>query len=77
MHGTAEKVMAEFPRLANEHASRAASFWAQGYYVIAPGRRLSADEIARFVDYERGEQGINPPANTQTNTPRPPAPPRR
>lgn len=58
MHGTAEKVMTEFPRIANEHANRAASFWAQGYYVIAPGRRLSADEIARFVAYERGEQGI-------------------
>ncbi len=58
MHSTAEKVMAEFPRLANEHAGRAASFWAQGYYIVAPGRRLSADEIARFVAYERGEQGI-------------------
>ncbi|MEK9164951.1 MAG: IS200/IS605 family transposase, partial [Chloroflexota bacterium] len=58
MHSTAEKVMAEFPRLANEHASRAASFWALGFYVVAPGRRLSADEIARFVEYERGEQGF-------------------
>ncbi|MBI4316045.1 MAG: IS200/IS605 family transposase, partial [Chloroflexi bacterium] len=56
MQYTAEKVMAEFPRLAAEHSKRVSSFWAQGYYVVAPGRRLSADEIRAFIDYQRQEQ---------------------
>ncbi len=56
MQNTAEKAMAEFPRLAAEHSKRVSSFWAQGYYVVAPGRRLTADEIRAFIDYQRQEQ---------------------
>ncbi len=56
MQYTAEKAMAEFPRLAAEHAKRVNIFWAQGYYAVAPGRRLSADEIRAFIDYQRQEQ---------------------
>ncbi len=54
---TSEKILAEFPRLAEEHARRPGSFWAASYYVVVPGRKLSADEIARFVEYQRKEQG--------------------
>jgi putative transposase len=54
---TSEKILAEFPRLAEEHARRPGSFWADSYYVVVPGRHLSADEIVRFVEYQRKEQG--------------------
>ncbi|MEK7787048.1 MAG: hypothetical protein AAB658_16720, partial [Chloroflexota bacterium] len=54
---TSEKILAEFPRLAEEHARRPGSFWAASYYVVVPGRKLSVDEIARFVEYQRKEQG--------------------
>ncbi|MBI3243656.1 MAG: IS200/IS605 family transposase [Chloroflexi bacterium] len=53
---TSEKVLAEFPRLAEEHARRPGSLWAGGYYVVVPGRKLSAEEIKRFIDYQRKEQ---------------------
>jgi putative transposase len=53
---TSEKILAEFPRLAEEHARRPGSFWAASYYVVVPGRKLSAGEIARFVEYQRNEQ---------------------
>lgn len=53
---TSEKILAEFPRLAEEHARRPGSFWAASYYVVVPGRHLSADEIARFAEYQRKEQ---------------------
>ncbi len=53
---TSEKVLAEFPHLAEEHARRPGSFWASGYYVVVPGRKLSVEEINRFVEYQRKEQ---------------------
>ncbi|MFQ5409401.1 MAG: IS200/IS605 family transposase [Anaerolineales bacterium] len=56
MRTTSHNIMNDFPRLAEEHP--AGSFWAPGYYVIAPGRLLDADEIARYIEYQRREQGI-------------------
>lgn len=58
MQTTGDKIMAEFPRLAEQHAKRGGSFWAPGYYIVAPGRRLLPDEIRRFIEYERREQGL-------------------
>jgi REP element-mobilizing transposase RayT len=57
MHDTSDKVLAEFARLAAVHAKRPGAFWASGYYVVAPGRRLTQEEIGAFLEYQRREQG--------------------
>jgi REP element-mobilizing transposase RayT/CheY-like chemotaxis protein len=56
MQDTSDKVLAEFTRLAATHAKRPGAFWATGYYVVAPGRRLTPEEIGAFVEYQRREQ---------------------
>lgn len=53
---TSDKVLSEYPRLAAAHAKRPGAFWASGYYVVTPGRRLSPDEVNAFVQYQRHEQ---------------------
>ena len=53
---TSAQIFADFPRLAEEHAKRPGAFWAGGYYVIVPGRRLSTEEIISFVEHQRREQ---------------------
>lgn len=53
---TSAQIFADFPRLAEEHAKRPGAFWAGGYYVIVPGRRLSIEEIVSFVEHQRREQ---------------------
>jgi putative transposase len=53
---TSAQIFADFPRLAEEHARRPGAFWASGYYVIVPGRRLSTEEIIAFVEHQRREQ---------------------
>ena len=57
MQTTSENIMADFPRLAEEHP--AGSFWAPGYYVVAPGRLLDPEEVSRYIEHQRREQGIN------------------
>ncbi len=57
MQTTSENIMADFPRLAEEHP--AGSFWAPGYYVVAPGRLLDAEEISHYIEHQRREQGIS------------------
>ncbi|MEK7311036.1 MAG: IS200/IS605 family transposase, partial [Chloroflexota bacterium] len=54
---TSDKVLIEFPRLAASHAKRPGNFWAPAYYVVAPGRPRSPDEVSAFVEYQRREQG--------------------
>ena len=56
MQTTSHPIMTDFPRLAEEHP--AGSFWAPGYYVIAPGRLLDAADIARYIASPRRPQGI-------------------
>jgi REP element-mobilizing transposase RayT/CheY-like chemotaxis protein len=54
---TSEKIFAEFPRLAADHAKRPGAFWSPAYYVITPARPLTPEEITAFVEYQRREQG--------------------
>jgi REP element-mobilizing transposase RayT len=53
---TSDKILSEYPRLAATHAKRPGAFWANGYYVVTPGRRLLPEEISAFVQYQRHEQ---------------------
>ena len=53
---SSEKVLADFPRLAAAHAKRPGAFWASGYYVVTPGRRLTPEEVQAFSQYQRREQ---------------------
>ncbi|HLF03438.1 MAG TPA: IS200/IS605 family transposase, partial [Anaerolineales bacterium] len=57
MHETSDKIFAEFPRLAADHAKRPGAFWSSAYYVITPARRLAPEEVTAFVEYQRREQG--------------------
>ena len=56
MSTTSEKIMADFPRIAQDHPS--GKFWSPGYYVVAPGRLLSDEEVKRYRGYQRQEQGL-------------------
>jgi len=53
---TSDKILEEYPRLAAAHAKRPGAFWASGYYVVTPGRRLAPEEVTAFVEYQRREQ---------------------
>lgn len=53
---TSDRILAEFPRLAADHAKRPGAFWSPGYFVTTPGRPLSLDEIGAFIEYQRREQ---------------------
>lgn len=53
---TSGKVLSEFPRLAAGHAKRPGNFWAPAYYVVAPARPLSPEEVNAFIEYQRREQ---------------------
>jgi REP element-mobilizing transposase RayT len=49
MNETAQRALAAYPDLAPE----AAALWADAYYVVAPGRPLTGEEISRFVSFQR------------------------
>jgi len=51
-----ETATAAVETLMRETATRAGdeNLWADGYYVVTPGRPISAQEIAQFVEYQRG-----------------------
>lgn len=56
MDSTSERVMTTFPHLAQQHPS--GQFWAPGYLVVTPGRALRPEEIARYIAYQRQQQGL-------------------
>lgn len=56
MDATSQKIMTEFPRVAERHPN--GQFWAPGYYVVTPGRKLRGDEVQRYIAYQRREQGL-------------------
>ncbi len=49
MTETAERILTARPIL----AASASELWADAYYVVAPGRPLSQDEIEDFISYQR------------------------
>ncbi|MBM4424258.1 MAG: IS200/IS605 family transposase [Chloroflexi bacterium] len=53
---TSTRVLEDFPRFAAAHSKRPGAFWSPGYYVVAPGRRLSPAEVSAFIEYQRREQ---------------------
>ena len=54
MDATSSRLLAAYPdRLVARHGQ---GLWADGYYVVTPGRALSEREIARFLSYQRREQ---------------------
>ncbi len=55
MDATSRRLLETYPdRLATRPGQ---GLWADGYYVVTPGRPLSEREIARFISYQRREQG--------------------
>lgn len=56
MRDSSERVLKDFPRIARDHGTHPAIFWAHNYWATS-AQKFSADEIEKFVEYQRKERG--------------------